>query len=268
MTDYASYKCLKIEVAGKLATVTFNRPEAHHAMNQEFIAELRGIWFDLAEDTAVNAVLLRSSGRFFSVGGDVKAMSHRPGGDFLKEGEMADPARSRRLVFNLLELDKPIVCAIQGDAIGLAATIALLCDITVASEAARIGDPHARIGLVAGDGGAAIWPLLIGISRAKEFLMRGSLIKGKDAERIGLVNYALPAEQVLPKATEIAQELADGATWAIRWTKLSVNRILKQNMHMILDASMALEHETMHMEDHREATKAFAEKRKPSFTGR
>ena len=268
MTDYASYKCLKIEVAGKLATVTFNRPEAHHAMNQEFIAELRGIWFDLAEDTAVNAVLLRSSGRFFSVGGDVKAMSHRPGGDFLKEGEMADPARSRRLVFNLLELDKPIVCAIQGDAIGLAATIALLCDITVASEAARIGDPHARIGLVAGDGGAAIWPLLVGISRAKEFLMRGSLIKGKDAERIGLVNYALPAEQVLPRATEIAQELAEGATWAIRWTKLSVNRILKQNMHMILDASMALEHETMHMQDHREATKAFAEKRKPSFTGR
>jgi enoyl-CoA hydratase/carnithine racemase len=268
MTDYASYKCLKVEVAGKLATVTFNRPEAHHAMNQEFIAELRGIWFDLAEDTAVNTVLLRSSGRFFSVGGDVKAMSHRPGGDFLKEGEMADPARGRRLVFNLLELDKPIVCAIQGDAIGLAATIALLCDITVASEAARIGDPHARIGLVAGDGGAAIWPLLVGISRAKEFLMRGSLIKGKDAERIGLVNYALPAEQVLPKATEIAQELADGATWAIRWTKLSVNRILKQNMHMILDASMALEHETMHMEDHREATKAFAEKRKPSFTGR
>ncbi len=143
-----------------------------------------------------------------------------------------------------------------------------MCDVTVASEAARIGDPHARIGLVAGDGGAAIWPLLVGISRAKEFLMRGSLIKGKDAERIGLVNYALPAEQVLPKATEIAQELADGATWAIRWTKLSVNRILKQNMHMILDASMALEHETMHMEDHREATKAFAEKRKPSFTGR
>ena len=97
MTDYASYKCLKVEVAGKLATVTFNRPEAHHAMNQEFIAELRHIWFDLAEDAAVNAVLLRSSGRFFSVGGDVKAMSHRPGGDFLKEGEMADPARGRLL---------------------------------------------------------------------------------------------------------------------------------------------------------------------------
>jgi enoyl-CoA hydratase len=268
MTDYADYKCLRVDVAGKLATVTFNRPQAHHAMNREFIGELRRIWFDLAEDTAVNAVLLRSTGRFFSVGGDVKAMSNRPGGDFLAEGEMADPARERRLVFNLLELDKPVVCAIQGDAIGLAATIALLCDVTVAAEAARIGDPHARIGLVAGDGGAAIWPMLVGISRAKEFLMRGSLIKGGEAERIGLVNYAVPAEQVLAKATEIAQELAQGATWAIRWTKLSVNRLLKQNMLMVLDASMALEHGTLHMDDHREATRAFAEKRKANFTGR
>jgi enoyl-CoA hydratase len=121
---------------------------------------------------------------------------------------------------------------------------------------------------VAGDGGAAIWPLLVGVSRAKEFLMRGSLIKGTDAERIGLVNYAVPLDEVLPKATAIAQELADGATWAIRWTKLSVNRLLKQNMHLILDASMALEHETMHMQDHREATRAFAEKRKSQFTGR
>jgi enoyl-CoA hydratase len=181
---------------------------------------------------------------------------------------MPDPAISRRLVVNLLELDKPIVCAIQGDAIGLAATIALLCDVTVAAESARIGDPHCRVGLVAGDGGAAIWPLLVGISRAKEFLMRGTLIKGKDAERIGLVNYAVPQDEVLPKASEIAQELADSATWAIRWTKLSVNRILKQNVLLVLDASMSLEHETMRMEDHREATKAFAEKRKPRFTGR
>src|SRR5260221_6719729 len=98
--------------------------------------------------------------------------------------------------------------------------------------------------------------------------MRASLIHVTDAECIVLVNYELPPEQVLPKATEIAEDLADGATWAIRWTKLSVNRMLKQNMHVILDASMSLEHETMHMQDHREATRAFAEKRKPKFTGK
>jgi enoyl-CoA hydratase len=148
MTDYSKYACLKIEVANRLASVTLNRPDAYHAMNQELIGELRTVWYDLAEDTRVNAVLLRSTGRFFSVGGDVKAMSSRPGGDFLKEGEMADPARSRRLVFNLLELDKPVVCAIQGDAIGLAATIALLCD-------AR-WQPRAR-GLAIRIAGSASW---------------------------------------------------------------------------------------------------------------
>src|SRR5258708_26970504 len=132
MTDYSRYKCLKIEVANKLATVTFNRPEAHHALNQEFIAELRSIWFDLSEDSAVNAVLVRSTGRFFSVGGDVKAMSNRPGGDFLAEGEIADPAKGRRLVFNLLQFAKPTYSPIRADHIGLAATVALLCHVTVA----------------------------------------------------------------------------------------------------------------------------------------
>src|SRR5260370_8283733 len=101
-----------MEVAKKLATVRFTGPEAHHALKKEFIAELRRIWFDLSEDSAVTAVLVRSTGRFFSVGGEVKAMSNRPGGDFLAEGEIADPAKGRRLVFNLLGLDKPIVCAI------------------------------------------------------------------------------------------------------------------------------------------------------------
>src|SRR5260370_29690218 len=91
MTDYSRYKCLKIEVANKLATVTFNRPEAHHALNQEFITELRSIWFDLSEDSAVNAVLVRSTGRFFSVECDVMAMSNRPVGAFLALGATSEP---------------------------------------------------------------------------------------------------------------------------------------------------------------------------------
>ncbi len=105
---------------------------------------------------------------------------------------------SRRLVNRLLELDKPIVCAINGDCIGLAATIALLCDITVISPDARIGDSHVnKVGLVAGDGGTVVWPLLIGVAKAKEYLMRGTLLKGREAERIGLVNHCVPAGEVL-----------------------------------------------------------------------
>src|SRR3954463_5067380 len=134
MSQYARYECLKVEVANKVATVTLNRPQARNAINQRLIRELRTIWDDLADDTAVSAVLLTGAGDYFSVGGDVKAMSDRPGGDVLEEGEVHDPMISRRLVNRLLELDKPIVCAINGDAIGLAATIALMSDIAVMSE--------------------------------------------------------------------------------------------------------------------------------------
>ncbi len=111
---------------------------------------------------------------------------------------------------------------------GLGANIALLSDVIVASETARIADTHVKVGIVAGDSGAVIWPLLVGPARAKEFLMRGTFISGSEAAKMGLVNHAVPGDQVLSKAREIAGELADGPTWAIRWTKLSVNKWLKQ----------------------------------------
>jgi len=266
MSRYARYECLAIEVSEKVATVTLNRPAARNAINQKLIRELRTIWDDLADDHAVSAVLLTGAGGYFSVGGDVKAMSDRPGGDVLEEGEVHDPMISRRLVNRQLELDKPIVCAMNGDTIGLAATIALMCDVTVMADDARVGDTHvSRVGLVAGDGGTIIWPLLIGVNKAKEYLMRGTLLTGKEAERIGLVNHIAPRGEVLAKARAIAVELAHGPSWAIRWTKLSINQILKERVNMMLEASMALEQVTFETADHREATASFKEKRKPKF---
>ncbi len=268
MTDYSRYRDLDVEVDNKVATVTLNRPEARNAINQRLIRELRAIWDDLADDMSVNAVVLTGAGSYFSVGGDVKAMSERQGGDVLEEGEVHDPMISRRIVNRMLELDKPIICAVNGDAIGLAATIALLCDITVISADARIGDTHvSRVGLVAGDGGTVIWPLLIGVSKAKECLMRGTLLKAPEAERIGLVNHCVPGADVGPMAQRIAQELADGPSWAIRWTKLSINQVLKERVNLMLEASMALEQVTFATADHKEATLSFKEKRKPSFGG-
>jgi len=177
MSGYTGYECLTVEVAEKVATVTLNRPQARNAINQKLIRELRTIWDDLADDHAVSAVVLTGAGEFFSVGGDVKAMSERPGGDVLEEGEVHDPMISRRGVTRQLELDKPIIAAINGDAIGLAATHALLCDITIMAEDARIGDTHvSRVGLVAGDGGTVIWPLLVGINKARQ--SRGTALGG------------------------------------------------------------------------------------------
>ena len=268
MSRYAKYHDLKISVSNKVAIVSLNRPQARNAINQRMIRELRTIWDDLADDMAVNVVLLTGEGPTFSVGGDVKAMAEKPGGDVLEDGEVHDPMISRRIVNRMLDLDKPIICAINGDAIGLACTIALLCDITVMSADARIGDTHVnRVGLVAGDGGTVIWPLLIGISKAKEFLIRGTLIKGAEAERIGLVNHSVPAADVMTEAHKIADELAQGPTWAIRWTKLSINQVLKGRVNLMLEASMALEQVTFETADHKEATASFKEKRKPKFSG-
>ena len=168
----------------------------------------------------------------------------------------------------MLEVEQPIIGAINGDAVGAGATLALFCDIIVMAQTARIGDPHVRVGLSAGGGGAVIWPLLIGPARAKEFLMRGHLINGTEAARIGLVNHAVPANQVMDTALDISRELADGPTWAIRWSKLAVNKWLKEQVNLILDASLAYEMISMQTEDHKEATRAFSEKRKPKFRGR
>ena len=268
MTDYSHYECIRVEKADKLATVTLNRPDSLNAVNPQLHHELERIWVDLSEDSDVNAILLTGAGKAFCAGGDVKGMAARSGGEEKQRRFNLSPAGGRRLIQNLLEVEQPIIGAINGDAVGLGATIALFCDVIVASEKARFGDPHVRVGIVAGDGGAVIWPLLIGPARAKEFLMRGHLVNGAEAAKMGLVNYAVPPEEVLPKARALAQELADGPTWAIRWSKLSVNKWLKDQVNLILDASLAYEMLTFTTEDHKEAARAFVEKRKPKFQGR
>jgi enoyl-CoA hydratase len=264
--DYSAYEFLKIEIAERVAAVTINRPEARNAVVAALHHEFEQIWLDLAEDRDVNAILLTGAGDAFSIGGDITSRVRSSPGKTKGRGSrrifMAD---GRRVIENLLDVEQPIVAAINGDALGFAANVALLCDITVVSETAKLADTHVHLGAVAGDGGAVIWPLLIGPNRAKEFLMLGDSITGADAARIGLVNYALPAAQVLPKARELAQRLADGPTWAIRWSKLAVNKWLKQQANLIMDAGLAYEAVTLMSKDHKEAVKAMLEKRKPNF---
>ncbi len=192
------YNTLETIVVNKdngVATLTLNRPDARNAVSPRMHTELAEIWPHVAADPEIDVIILTGAGKAFCAGGDVKALD---AGAFKHRGSMTYEAR--QLITGLLEVEQPIIAAINGDAIGLGATIALFCDITVAAETARIADPHVRVGLVAGDGGAVIWPHLVGPNRAKEFLMRGNMLSGTEAARLGLVNYAVPAGEVMKKA--------------------------------------------------------------------
>ncbi len=264
MADYSRYANLTVETAERVATVTFNRPERLNAFNRELHEELENVLVDLNGDEEVNAVVLTGAGKAFSAGGDLKAMQASQGEPIVRR---APTGRGRRLIMNLLELQQPIIAAVNGDAVGVAATVALFCDVVIASETARIGDPHVRVGLVAGDGGAIIWPALVGAARAKEYLMTGDLLSAKEAERIGLINRVVPPEELMSTAMGLARRLAQGPTWAIRWTKFSINKQLRAQMNLALDTSLALESLTYLTEDHKEAVAAFLEKRQPVFKG-
>jgi enoyl-CoA hydratase len=143
----------------------------------------------------------------------------------------------------------------------------LFCDLIVAANHAKFGDPHVKVGYVAGDGGAVIWPQLIGYARAKEYLLLGDTLTGEEAAKIGLITRAVPAEELDQVVDNYAQRLAGGAARAIQWTKLSINIGLKQLATSILDASIAYEALSNRTKDHQEAVNAFREKRAPRFTG-
>lgn len=264
--DQENYQYIKISRRGRILTLSLNRPEVLNAANGVLHEELSRVFTDAAEDDASDVIVVTGEGTAFSAGGDIAWMQSLVDDPSEQEGPVQRQAK--RIVKSILDCEKPIVARVNGDAVGLGATLALFCDIIIAVDTARIGDPHVRVGYVAGDGGAVIWPQLIGFARAKEYLLLGDLIDAPEAARIGLINYAVPAEELDARVDKFADRLANGATLAIKWTKVSINIALKQMLSEAIDTSMALEVMSNVSEDHKEAVRAFAEKRKPVFTGR
>ncbi|RVQ69667.1 enoyl-CoA hydratase [Croceicoccus ponticola] len=266
--DYSKYSFLKIEKGSDgVATVTMSDPDTLNSIGPENHKELEYVWIDLAQDEDIKAIVLTGSGRAFSAGGDVKKMAARAGTEFGLQYALRVPQNTLRIFEHLLLTPQPVIAAVNGDAIGLGMTLALFADISVVADDARLGDTHVKVGLVAGDGGAVAWPLLVGPQRAKEFLMRGKLLRGAEAAAMNLVNYAVPKNEVLNEAVSIAREIAANPIWAVRWSKAAVNKQLKAQLNQILELSIAYESMTMMTHDYKEAATAFAEKRKPVFKG-
>lgn len=262
--DYAAFKHMTFERRDRILTITLNRPPMN-PIHYELHNELARLWYQVQLDHESDVIIFTGAGEVFSAGGDIPMMQKR-----IDDPELFNQKNleMKQMIFGLLDLEKPVIARINGDCIGLGATLALLCDITIAVEDARFGDPHVKMGYVAGDGGAIIWPQLIGYARAKEYLLTGDMLDAREAERIGLISRAVPRDQLDARVNAIAQKLAQGATKAIKWTKTSINLPLRQMAHAMLDASLAYEALTNIGPDHQEAVKAFQEKRKPRFTGR
>ncbi|MGH3055952.1 MAG: enoyl-CoA hydratase/isomerase family protein [Gaiellaceae bacterium] len=262
MTDFTT---LQTERIGDVLRVTIAHPTSElNAVDETLHHDLTILCAELRRETAARAVVLTGRGRAFSAGGDFNWFPQ------LREPGRLEALRrdAKQLIWDLLDIEIPIVAAVNGHAMGLGASIALLCDVIFMADTATIGDPHVRVGIVAGDGGVAIWPLALGPARAKQYLLTGDPLSAAEAERIGLINKVVPAADLQTEAFAFAQRLAAGAPLAVRYTKLAVNKLVKDALNIAFDTSTALELLTFHSDDHREALAAIREKRTPKFHGR
>jgi enoyl-CoA hydratase len=262
--DTSGYETIQLRRDGFVLTITLNRPAVRNATNNLMERELCRAFMAANHDSETRVVVITGAGQTFSAGGDF---------EYIREN-LAQPSKAwsagqwgKQIIFTMLDCIKPVVAKINGHAVGFGATLALFCDITFAANHAKIADPHVAIGLVAGDGGAVIWPQLIGYSRAKEYLFTGEPMLAPEAARIGLINHAVPAEELDRTVEAYASKLGSMPPRALQWTKASVNIGLKQLAHSIMDASMAYELLSVTTQDHREAIAAVGEKRKVDFTG-
>jgi enoyl-CoA hydratase len=254
-----SYQALLLSRRERLLTITLNRPELLNAFGSVMHAEIIEALRFAASDPGSDVIVLTGAGRAFSAGGDLAHMEECIANPAEFERDAAD---AKRIVFTLLDIEKPVIAKLNGHAVGLGATIALLCDVIFAAQSAKIGDPHVKVGLVAGDGGAVIWPQLIGFARAKEYLMTGALIPAPKAAEIGLINHAVPDAELDERVDAFCDQLLGGATQAIRWTKTTVNLELKRIAHALMDPGIAYESITARSDAHRTAVQAMKQQLK------
>ena len=260
--QYEEYQHLLFErLDNGILLVTLNRPDVLNATNERLHWELTQVWLDVGADPDTRVVVITGAGRAFSAGGDLD-MIDKQVGNFKEVSRIMKEASD--IVYNITNLDKPVISAINGVAVGAGLAVALMADISIMAEEARFTDGHIRLGVGAGDHAAIIWPLLCGLAKAKYYLLTCDFIDGKEAERIGLVSVCVPRDELMAKAMEVATKLATGPQNALRWTKRSLNNWIR-SAGPIFDSSLALEMLGFFDEDVVEGAAAIREKRDAVF---
>ncbi len=263
MTErYAHYKSLKFaRPRPRVLEVVMSNPGKLNALDEDGHREISEVWRDIDRDPETSVAVLRGEGGAFSAGGDLA---------MIKRMHESWEVRSRvwreasELVYNVINCSKPIVSAIEGPCVGAGLAAAMVSDITIAGRRARIIDGHTRLGVAAGDHAAIIWPLLVGMAKAKYYLLLCDTLTGEEAERIGLVSMVADDDKVIETALGVAERLVAGPQSAIRWTKHAMNNWLRM-AGPTFDASLAMEFMGFSGPEVKEGMTALMEKRRPKF---
>ncbi|MEU6139523.1 enoyl-CoA hydratase/isomerase family protein [Streptomyces sp. NPDC047081] len=238
---------LVVTAVGPVRLVELNRPERLNAMSEELHTGLASLWDELAADPEARVIVLTGRGRAFSAGGNFDIMTRVQRDSSFREQQVEE---ARSIVTGLVRCPLPVIAAVNGPAVGLGCSLALLSDLVLIADDAYIADPHVQVGLVAGDGGAYVLPLLVGLTRAKELLFLGERVGAGDAVRLGIANRAVPKDKLMDEAMDLAGRLAALPVQALRETKRAVNRHLEQALDTVMEPALLAERDTMHAPDH------------------
>lgn len=267
MKTTKAFETILLFKEASIATITLNRPAALNAISPQLMAELYQAVDDVAKDESIRAVVITGAGRAFCAGGDVSL-------DVVEVGKMT-PFEYRnyierlvKAIKSIVEIEKPVIAAVNGVAVGGGFDLAMACDIRIASENARFGEAYVRMGLVPELGGIYFLPRLVGLGWAKLLTFTGDLIDARQAEQIGLVEKVVPAVDFEASVKSLAEKLASGPTRTIGMAKIAINKSFHMDLETSLDYAQGLAFMLLQTEDYKEGYKAFLEKRAPVYKGR
>ncbi len=261
--------CVKKEILENehIALVKLNRPDRLNTLTSSMVQQLYETFEEIENNPSILVMIITGEGRAFCAGSDLKDRVKKPAdyGDAKQDDYLIG---IRKMNSALENMTKVTIAALNGHTIGAGLEISLCCDIRIASLSGKIGLPEAKVGAIAGGGGTQRLPRLVGIAKALEMLYTGAKINADEAEKIGLVNYAVESEEVLPKALDIANTIAQNAPLSLKAYKRVVREGMKLSLEEGLDMEMEYANKLAESEDRKEGMLAFLEKRRPNFSGK
>lgn len=257
------YKTIRYDKADGVGTITINRPKAYNAINFEMLKEFDQVFSDIENDAEVKVIIIAGSEKYFAAGADLTEVSN-----IASPVEAYEFVRLLDVLHRMERMDKPVIAAISGFALGGGCELSMCCDIRIAAENATFGQPEIKIGLIPGAGGTQRLPRLIGMSKAKELLYTGDSIDANEAYRLGLVSKVVPVDALMDEVRALAAKIARQPGAALRATKLAVNGGIDLDMKAAIAYEARCFEILFSTEDQKEGTKAFVEKRKPVFKDR